>query len=91
MDFAKPMLAKRFQLQAVSAMMALALTGCGSVQFRETRISQVDLNFYQINCDDREAQEQFLRTQLDINRQSGDMMYRAVAMRKLESLKGCPR
>jgi hypothetical protein len=82
------MLSKRFQLQAVSAAMILSLTACANppmVMF-EDPISLEALDHYRINCDDKQAQMQFLVNQYSL---SHDMLYKVVARRKMDSLKEC--
>ena len=88
MDTKKSMLSKRLQLQAVSAAMILSLTACAKppMVIFEDPISLEALDHYRINCDDKQAQMQFLANQYNL---SHDMLYKVVARRKMDSLKEC--
>ena len=88
MDITKPVLSKRFQLQAVSAAMMLTLTACASppMVWYEDPITLAQLDQFRPNCDDKDAQMQFLQTQHQL---SHDVLFKVVARRKMDSLKDC--
>jgi hypothetical protein len=86
MEPKKPMLAKRYQLKAVSAVIAsLMLSACGSAPERAPiPISLRQADSYKVNCKSQEEQIIFLEQQLESTR---DRVSRSVVMRKLEYLK----
>ena len=86
MEFEKPMLAKRYQLKAVSAVIAsLMLSACGSAPERAPiPISLRQADSYRVNCKAQDEQIIFLEQQLESTR---DLVLRSVVKRKIEYLK----
>lgn len=86
MELEKPMLAKRYQLKAISAViMSLILAACGSAPVRAPiPISLKQADSYRVNCKAQEEQIIFLEQQLEATR---DPVSRSVVKRKLEYLK----